>query len=295
MIVLNSTQRRLELDLTGSTSTTLSIVVNHTDVRLRDSLRSLGSQLNTSNGTTDVIICPAPANGVLRLVNSLSVVNTNNTATATARIYYDENGTEFDLSKVALASGDQLFYEDNSGWSVLNSAGVQKTGANVTPFPTGSVVAYAADSEPSGWLFCYAQAISRTTFSELFSVIGTAFGTGDGSTTFNLPDLRGRVIAGQDDMGGTSANRLTGVAGSVNGDTFAGTGGVETHTLTSAEMPAHTHDQNASSAGSGGSPGTTSMSSSTNNGSGGLTDSTGDGGAHNNVQPTMILNYIIKT
>jgi microcystin-dependent protein len=105
----------------------------------------------------------------------------------------------------------------------------------------GMVVDFAGTTAPTGWLLCYGQAISRTTYSVLFSAISTTYGTGDGSTTFNLPDLRGRVVAGQDDMGGSSANRLTGVSGSVDGDTLGAAGGAETHTLALTEIPAHDH------------------------------------------------------
>jgi microcystin-dependent protein len=105
----------------------------------------------------------------------------------------------------------------------------------------GMVVDFAGTTAPTGWLLCYGQAISRTTYSVLFSAISTTYGTGDGSTTFNLPDLRGRVVAGQDDMGGSSANRLTGVTSSVNGDTLGGAGGLETWTLALTELPAHDH------------------------------------------------------
>jgi microcystin-dependent protein len=154
--------------------------------------------------------------------------------------------------------------------------------------PAGMVVPYAGTSAPSGWLLCYGQAVSRTTYAGLFATIGTTYGTGDGST-FNIPDLRGRVVAGQDDMGGTSANRLTDQSGGVDGDTLGDTGGAETHTLTTAEMPAHTHTVSSfATAGSGGAV-VGVQSGSTNTGS------TGGDGAHNNVQPTIILNYIIRT
>lgn len=56
---------------------------------------------------------------------------------------------------------------------------------------TGTVLPFAGEAAPNGWLLCYGQAISRTTYSTLFGIIGTTYGTGDGSTTFNLPDLRG--------------------------------------------------------------------------------------------------------
>lgn len=74
--------------------------------------------------------------------------------------------------------------------------------------PSGTVLPYGGSSAPSGYLLCYGQAVSRTTYSDLFAAIGTSFGTGDGSTTFNLPDLRGRVPIGKANMGGTSASRI---------------------------------------------------------------------------------------
>jgi hypothetical protein len=101
--------------------------------------------------------------------------------------------------------------------------------------PTGSLMPYAGASAPTGYLLCDGAAISRTTFSALFALVGTTYGAGDGSTTFNIPDLRGRVIAGQDDMGGSSANRLTGLTGGVDGDVLGGSGGAEGVTLTAAE------------------------------------------------------------
>lgn len=162
--------------------------------------------------------------------------------------------------------------------------------------PPGSVEAYAGITEPSSWLFCYGQAVSRTTYADLFTAISTTYGVGDGSTTFNLPDLRGRTIAGQDDMGGTSANRLTGAAGSVDGDILGGAGGAETHTLITAEMPAHTHTGFAFQTTGGGANITHPAKIGNTNATQMETDaSTGGGGAHNNVQPTLILNYIIKT
>lgn len=166
-----------------------------------------------------------------------------------------------------------------------------------TGFVSGMLMPYAGASAPSGWLLCYGQAISRTTYADLFTAIGTVYGVGDGSSTFNVPDLRGRVVAGQDDMGGSSANRLTNQTGGLNGDTLGDTGGSETHTLTEAQLPAHSHGNVVTNVGS---------TSSTNTGDGinrirltGITQSksatsTGSGDAHNNVQPTIILNYIIK-
>ena len=173
--------------------------------------------------------------------------------------------------------------------------------------PTGVVVPFAGTSAPAGWLLSFGQTVSRTTYAALFAVIGTTYGAGDGSTTFGLPDLRGRVVAGEDDMGGTSANRLTGLSGGVNGDILGGTGGLETHTLTVAQIPLHGHPAYISTSGTD--PNTTgglalnaetvstysaytgTLSSTPGQQIGG----TGGGDSHNNVQPTIILNYIIKT
>ena len=111
---------------------------------------------------------------------------------------------------------------------------------------TGVIVPYGGSSAPSGWLMCYGQAVSRTTYSDLFAIIGTTFGTGNGTTTFNVPDLRGRSVIGPDNMGG-------GAAGRVAAATAAGyTAGTETidlshthttadHVLTTDEIPSHAH------------------------------------------------------
>ena len=206
---------------------------------------------------------------------------------------------------------------DNSvGAAAINISGNGTSGQYVTSdgdgsfsyttptaaFLSGMIMPYAGSSAPSGWLLLYGQAISRSTYSSLFSAIGTTYGSGDGSSTFNVPDLRGRTIAGQDDMGGSSANRLTDQTGGLNGDTLGDTGGSETHTLTEAQLAAHTHGAGSyvaafptggpAVAGGEGNRGTTSVNNLTVSGTSG---STGSGSAHNNVQPTIILNYIIKT
>jgi len=206
---------------------------------------------------------------------------------------------------------------DNSvGAAAINISGNGTSGQYVTSdgdgsfsyttpaaaFLSGMIMPYAGSSAPSGWLLLYGQAISRSTYSSLFSAIGTTYGSGDGSSTFNVPDLRGRTIAGQDDMGGSSADRLTNQTGGVNGDTLGGTGGSETHTLTTAQLAAHTHGAGSyatslplSGNDTDGGQGSRGSNNPQNFALSGTSGSTGSGSAHNNVQPTLILNYIIKT
>lgn len=116
--------------------------------------------------------------------------------------------------------------------------------ANNATQPVGSVMDFAGSAAPSGWLLCAGQAVSRTTYAALFAVIGTTWGAGDGTTTFNVPDLRGRVTAGKDDMGGSAAGRLTnsgtGNPG-INGAALGAAGGVDRVTLTQAQLASHAH------------------------------------------------------
>lgn len=196
--------------------------------------------------------------------------------------------------------------------------------------PVGTVVDYAGTSAPSGWLLAYGQCVDDTTYSDLDAVLGSTWDTVNGCSAgeVGIPDLRGRVVAGQDDMGGVSANRLLGTdtdGVGVNGDTLGAVGGEErttdnvdhTHTGSvsgavtgSTASAAHTHSisfsQGIQAAAGGGSnwvvspanDATGSALSTIDNGSLAFSDSfttSSDGDASvTNMQPTMILNKIIK-
>lgn len=188
------------------------------------------------------------------------------------------------------------------------------TGAGV---PVGCIVDFAGSTAPDGWLLCGGQAVSRSTYSDLFGAIGTTYGVGDGSTTFNLPDCRGRASAGRDfDQGGT-ANRLTATTMSPNGTTLGATGGAQTITLTTDQMPSHEHTLSGSTnsagthehsinagasnpSGDGFARGAETASNSTNSAGAhthtlsGTAAAAGGGQAHGNVQPTILFNRIIR-
>jgi len=112
---------------------------------------------------------------------------------------------------------------------------VIKQMSGITTAPVGSVTMYAGTSAPTSWLFCDGSAVSRTTYSALFATLGTTFGVGDGSTTFNVPDMRGRAPIGVGTGTGLTARAL------------AATVGTETHLLTGAQSgtSVHNHTQDA--------------------------------------------------
>jgi microcystin-dependent protein len=163
--------------------------------------------------------------------------------------------------------------------------------------PTGSIMAFAGKSAPSGWLMCDGRKYDRADYTELSGVLGTTFkarplGEGqmgatvvvDQNVEFYVPDLRGRTVAGFGDVSG-----WPGVIGDLDlGEVV----GAETHKLTEAEMPKHTH--NYTRYGSTGSGGPISLDDRCPNSTYKTAPAGGDQ-PHNIVQPTMALNYIIKT
>jgi microcystin-dependent protein len=219
--------------------------------------------------------------------------------------YIIENGADVEVGRGTYTSAGTTLSRDTvlisksggtAGTSKLNLTGTSTVYIAAAAqdywalLPIGAILPYGGATEPPKFLFGYGQNVSRTTYADLFTVYGTTYGAGDGLTTFGLPDLRGRVVAGQDDMGGTSANRLTGLTGGVDGDVLGGTGGSQSHTQTTAEMPTHDHSLADIVRGDGGGGDVVADNAA---GVGASTTSAGGGGAHNNVQPTIILNYII--
>ena len=138
---------------------------------------------------------------------------------------------------VAIASA--LAFTINTA-STANGAGlIGQAGAVLLPI--GIIQDYAGTSAPTGWLLCYGQEVSQTTYTQLYSVIGTAWGTASTSTGFILPDLRGRATYGKDNMGGSAASRITVAGGNYDGTVLGTSGGAQLRTITTAQMPAHSH------------------------------------------------------
>lgn len=148
--------------------------------------------------------------------------------------------------------------------------------------PAGSIIQWAGATAPANWLICDGSAVSRTANASLFAVIGTTYGSGDGSTTFNLPDLRGRVAVGKN---------------AATFGTLGATGGAEVVTLTEAQLPTINKSILAGWAPTGPTTDVSKLQFATTSATGSSAynlPGIGGGQAHNNLQPYIVTNYIIK-
>ena len=199
-------------------------------------------------------------------------------------------------------TNDELKFrnEANDGWIVI---GKFANNTNTSATPAGAILQFAGSTAPDGWLICNGDTVSRSTYANLFAAIGEAYGAGNGSTTFKIPDLRGRVPVGAGQGSGLS-NRVLAVSG-----------GQQSAALSINQIPAHTHFMFADASVSNNTGFTTAttqvpkeggilgdasqdhkyrMKSTTVAASLGKTSSVGSSSAVGRMQPFLVVNHIIK-
>lgn len=223
-------------------------------------------------------------------------------------------GTIYDAAVAVLAAKSPAVALPTGPDGVPTKTGIADLANTIAPAitgggaPIGSMAMWPLNTNPSdtNWLICDGKAISRTTYATLFALVGTTWGAGDGSTTFNLPDFRGRVP-----LGGNNASLPNAKNASYATRNLAATGGEESHVLITAELPVHTHTLtdpghfHASNSGSfvtstaGADAGTTGTNyrteANTASATTGITiANTGSDAAHENMPPFLVANFIMK-
>lgn len=176
---------------------------------------------------------PGVVQGVSTTDRTASVLLDGDTSPVTAQILDDHPWLNARVM-VEFVPPSAVFVAGIISSSPLPAGIIAPYGGPITVHADASTATPTSNQPPPGWLWCAGQAVSRTTYSALFTAIGTSHGTGDGATTFNVPDLRGRVVTGVDNMGGSDAGRI-GTSNTLG--TAAGTG-----TITTSHMPSHSHD-----------------------------------------------------
>jgi microcystin-dependent protein len=171
--------------------------------------------------------------------------------------------------------------ETTEGDDAINRDEVLSIIGSFGGLPVGTMVGFGGATAPTGWLLCDGAAVSRTTYLNLFNTIGVGFGVGNGVTTFNVPDSRGRTEIGAG-LGTGLTSRALGVSL-----------GAETHTLTINETPEHHHSINGSTNDTG-DPGDNALTDPADQWGNFDTDDTGGDQPHNNMQPSLVVTKIIK-
>lgn len=227
----------------------------------------------------------------------------------------------------AVPTGNIYLATDDKGGTTYESDGAtwaKAAGAVWGEVPIGTVIdwPWPVANIPTNYLACYGQAISRTAYPELAALAAAGaypHGSGDGSTTFGMPDYRGRTGVGIDNMGGSPANRITAAISGIAGTTLGAAGGVEGVTLVTAQLPAHNHAitdpghvhsvlhldaGGGSQQGVQALPGYTGVYNAQFGGAFGFgmstnptgisIQNTGGGGVHSNTQPSIMVNKIMR-
>ncbi|MCS3503717.1 microcystin-dependent protein [Bradyrhizobium japonicum] len=285
-----------------------------------------GGIVTTGSSTAYAIASHSTYDTLAHLDGQMIAFTPHTTSGATVTLNVDglgakavRSGPGIELPSGTLVQGTPYVATYNNADSAFYLHGLLWNPYNV---PIGACIDFFGSTAPnSSFVLAYGQAISRTTYATLFSMFSTTYGAGDGTTTFNVPDLRGRVVAGKGDMGGSDAGRLTSGNFGANPGALGAAGGSESHTLTTAQLashshantlsdPGHAHDSfanNTARASSGGIGGGPVVFVQLNNSDDGnmITDvrttgvsinnvAAGSGSAHNNTQPTIIANKLIR-
>jgi len=226
-----------------------------------------------------------PSSNTFVITNGTSVYNV---APATFSTAITVEGAATFESTVTV-SGKATFSGDVNVSSKVCASAFYGDGLNITGLlPPGVILPYGVTAAPTGYKVCDGSAHARTgtSTSALFTVISTKYGVGNGSSTFNVPDLAGKFMAGL----GSGLTSVT--AGMIIGTTVGNTGGVQAVTLTTTQLPSFSHLTGANiwavhdDIGNALQPGTRVASVSVG--------SVGGNGAHSNIPPALIVNFIIK-
>jgi len=261
----------------------VSVDTDMDDLRVHDGSTAGGFEVPSFGATGNLGVCgntvPAastvtwgvPANVVIRTnAHQGNVIIGDSTATSSYKL--DVRGTA-NLASVTVNGAFTFPTVDGTEDYVMSTdgSGALSWVAGGEAIPVGIVIPYGAGTAPTGWLLCNDAAVDRTTYADLFTIIGTQFGAGNGSTTFNLPDMGDRMPMGKGTNNGTIGGETAGAAASAVVATASTTSSL---TLTTGTFATSAKDSSTASA---------------------LTNVTVAGHTHNLTIPMQVFEYIIKT
>jgi len=273
---------------TGSTVTAANLNSHVSAAILLDGAVSDQTALGVSPASDDVVLISDTDAATLKSATTTELLSTELAA-------WVGKGASGGTAALQIDGVDKLSVDSGGDTTVAGDLAVTGaltvTGAGL--MPAGAITQYGGAEAPTGWLLCDGTEYPEASYAALFTAIGSTYNTG-GETTdyFRVPDFKGRVAAGVD----SSAGRIT------SDNTIGASSGEEDHTLTEAQLAAHTHTiktytkDNDSVGVAGYAPSGTNQSSPTGSEySGDSVQSTGSGTAFNILQPYLVVQYIIKT
>lgn len=216
IVIEPGTSREEKVRVTGATGTTLTIV------RAQDDTTAVE---HPSASTAYVVFTAVEADEANQIASAMTTKGDLITTDGSSISRLAVGGTNTHVLQVDSAQTNGI------KWGQVATAGIADDAVTLPKLAfdlTGVITAFGGSSAPTGWLLCDGSAVSRSTYADLFAVVSTTYGIGDGSTTFNVPNLKGRVPVGRDST-------------QTEFDTLGETGGAKTHTLSTAELASHSH------------------------------------------------------